>query len=232
MERLIDAALKAIGSIFAPGMFSVFVKSLLLTFAALIGFVVLVTSFAGIIASHLSDPAMASWVPMISGFGAALFAYFLFPGIMPIFVNFFDAKIATLIERKDYPAAHPIDPPFWPEFWHDVRFSLSAIGLNILVLPLYLIPIINLFVFYALNGHLLGKEFFVMVARRHLKLEDALVLRRANSRIIFSGGIILTILATIPLINLLAPFWGIAMMTHLYHIITHTAKIEVLPPSK
>ncbi len=231
MERLINAALGAIGSIFASGMFGVFVKSLLLTLAALVGFVVLATSFAGIIASHLSDPAMASWVPMLSGFSAALFAYALFPGIMPIFVNFFDAKIATLIEKKDYPAARPIDPSFWPEFWHDVRFSLRAIGLNILVLPLYLIPLVNLFVFYALNGHLLGKEFFVMVARRYLPIEEALLLRKTHGRTIFAGGVMLTLLATIPILNLFAPFWGIALMTHLYHSLSNTQKIELLSPA-
>ena len=231
MERLIEAALKAIGSIFSPGMFGVFVKSLFLTLAALIGFVVLATSLAGMIAGHLSDPAVASWLPMLSGFGAMLFAYFLFPGIMPIFVNFFDAKIATLIESKDYPYAAPINPPFWPEFRHDVRFSLKAVSLNILVLPLYLIPMVNLFVFYALNGHLLGKEFFVMVARRYLPLPEALALRKTHGRTIFAGGVMLTLLATIPFLNLLAPFWGIAVMTHLYHSLNNTPKIEVLPPT-
>jgi CysZ protein len=231
MERLVSASLKAIGSVFAPGMFGVFVKSLFFTLFALVGFIFIVTSVTVAISGVVKDPQIATWLPLAGGFGATLFAYFLFPGIMPVIVNFFDAKIATLIEQSYYPAARPINPPFWPEFRHDLRFSLVAIGLNILVLPLYLIPVVNLFVFYALNGHLLGKEFFVMVARRHLKLEDALVLRRTNSRIIFVGGIILTILATIPLINLFAPFWGIAVMTHLYHIITHTQKVEVLPPS-
>ncbi len=178
----------------------------------------------------ISDPSIAAWFPVLSGFGAMLFAYFLFPGIMPVFVNFFDSTIATLIEKQDYPYARPINPPFWPEFWHDVRFSITAIGLNILVLPLYLIPVIGQVAFYALNGHLLGREFFVMVARRYQPLPQAKAFRLQHRRIIFIGGIMLTVLATIPLLNLLAPFWGIAVMTHLYHSLNHTPKMDVLPP--
>lgn len=229
MERLANASVKALGSIFAPGMLGVFVMSLIFTLVALIVFIIGATSFASTIAVYLSNPVTAAWLPVMSGFGATLLAFFLFPGIMPVFVNFFDSKIARLIEEKDYPSAQPIDPPFWPEFWHDVRFSLVAVGLNILILPLYLVPVINLFVFYVLNGHLLGKEFFVMVARRYQPLPQAKEAYRRHSRTVFAGGVILTILATIPILNLLAPFWGIAVMTHLYHSL-YTAKMEVLPP--
>ncbi len=230
MEKLIAASFKSIGSIFAPGMLGVFVACLCTTFLVLIGFVFLVTTVAASISGLVSDPSLSSALPWFSGLGAGLFAYFLFPGIMPIIVNFFDSKIALVIEQKNYPNVCPISPPFWPEFWHDARFTLLAILLNILVLPLYLFPIIGQITFFALNGHLLGKEFFVMAARRYMPLEEALALRKAHGRTIFIGGIILTILATIPFVNLLAPFWGIAVMTHLYHALKSTPKVEILLP--
>jgi len=229
MEVLAASAVRSVGSIFVPGMLGVFVRSVLLSIVALVLFIALAVMLAGMIAPMIDDPEIAEWLPVASGFGAALLAYFLFPGIMPLIVNFFDDRIASLIERQDYPAASPLSPPFWPELWHDVRFSLMAIALNILVLPLYLIPIINLFVFYVLNGHLLGKEFFVMVARRHQPIEAAKRMRSAHSRTIFVGGVMLAILATVPVINLFAPFWAIAMMTHLYHSLAKTPKMEVLP---
>lgn len=230
MEQLSTAAFKSIGSMVAPGMLGVFVRSVLFAIASLILFVTLVVFAAGFAADYVHNPASAAWLPVVSGFGAGMFAYFLFPGIMPIFVNFFDNRIATIIERRDYPAAKPIEPPFWPEFWHDVRFSLTAVFLNIIVLPLYLIPVVNLFVFYVLNGYLLGKEFFVMVARRHQTLENAKAMRSANGRVIFAGGVVLSILATVPVINLFAPFWAIAMMTHLYHSLARTPSMEVMEP--
>jgi len=229
MDRLAQASFKSVGSIFAPGMLGVFVMSMGLTLLALILFVAAATSASSWLSAYISDPIFAHWLPWLSGFGAMGLAYFLFPGIMPIFINFFDSRIATLIEQQDYPLAQPINPPFWPEMWHDVRFSLVAITLNILVLPLYLTGI-GILVFFLLNGHLLGKEFFVMVARRYLPLRDALELRRRHSRMIFIGGILLTVMATVPLLNLLAPFWGIAVMTHLYHNLARTPQADLLPP--
>jgi len=108
---------------------------------------------------------------------------------------------------------------------------LVAIMLNVLVIPLYFVPVINLFVFYVLNGSLLGKEFFIMVARRHLPLEDAKKLRARHSRTIFLAGAALAFFATLPIVNLVAPFWGIAVMTHLYHALAKTQRSEVLLPS-
>ena len=52
--------------------------------------------------------------------------------------------------------------PFWPELLHDLGFTVKALLLNILVLPLYLVPVLNLVLFYWLNGRLLGREYFVM----------------------------------------------------------------------
>ncbi len=231
MEKLIAASFKSIGSIFAPGMLGVFVSCLFTTFVVLVGFVFVVTVGAASFSDLISDVKLASALPWFTGLGAGLFAYFLFPGIMPVIVNFFDSKIARVIEQKDYPTVRPISPPFWPEFWHDARFTLLAVILNILVIPLYLFPIIGQIAFFALNGHLLGKEFFVMAARRYMPLEEALALRTQHGRTIFIGGIILTVLATIPLVNLLAPFWGIAVMTHLYHALKATPKAEILLPT-
>jgi uncharacterized protein involved in cysteine biosynthesis len=118
-----------------------------------------------------------------------------------------------------------------PEIFHDARFTLTAIGLNLLVLPLYLVPGINLVLFYLLNGYLLGREFFVAMARRHMPINEAIQLRKDHSRIITLGGIGLAFLATIPLVNLFAPFWGVAMMTHLFHALKPEPKVKFLLPT-
>ena len=96
-------------------------------------------------------------------------------------------------------------------------------------MPLYLLPLFNLCLFYLLNGYLLGREFFVMVARRHMPIETAEALRKAHSRPVTIAGIALALCATIPIANFFAPFWGIAVMTHLYHRLT-IVKSGVLPP--
>src|SRR5262249_47955089 len=146
-----------------------------------------------------------------------MIAWFLFPGIMPVIVSFFDNRIADIIERQDYPAAPAQPAEFLPEMLHDLRFSCVTILLNILVLPLYLFPLLFPFVFYGLNGYLLGREFFVMAARRHMPIVEAEALRKRHANSVLAAGVILTLLATIPIVNLFAPFWGIAIMVHLYH---------------
>ena len=226
MDMLLTASFRALKSVFAPGMFGVFLWSIFLTMLALIAFVVLAGYASGFLATQLDNPEWASILPFVGTLGAGLIAWFLFPGIMPIIVNFFDARIAYLIEARDYPESMATNPTaFWPEFWHDARFSLMAVTLNILILPLYLfMPGLHLIPFYLLNGYLLGREFFVMAARRHIPIQEALVLRRKNGRTVLIAGVGLAILATLPLVNLLAPFWGIAVMVHLFHSVSPRPK--------
>lgn len=215
MHVLMTSSLLAMRSVFAPGMLTVFVLSVALAVAVLAGFVVL----TGIVIGWLSEGAWyASYMPWLGSIGATVLAWFLFPGIMPVIINFFDERIAGLIERQDYPrVAQPVQRPFWPELMHDIRFTLTAILLNILVLPLYLLPVINLFLFYLLNGYLLGREFFIMAARRHMSVEQAEAMRKRYGRTLLVAGIGLVLLATLPVLNLFAPFWGVALMVHLFH---------------
>jgi len=164
----------------------------------------------------------------IGGISSGLLAYALFPGIMPLIISFFDVQIIRVIENHDYPEAKRIsEAHFWPEFWYDVRFALRAIFLNIIVLPLYLVPVLNLFLFYLLNGYLLGSEFFMMVACRHVNRADSIALYRKHRGMILRAGMVIALLASIPLLNLLAPFWGIAVMVHLYHGLDKTLPVVI-----
>ena len=152
---------------------------------------------------------------------------------MPVIVNFFDVKIVTLIENRDYPASGiALVPPAVPEFFRDLRFSVLTVLLNIVILPLYLMPLLGMFLFYGVNGYLLGREFFMMAAKRHLPFEEADALRKQHSRLITIAGVALAVCATIPIANLFAPFWGIAVAAHLYHTLAATPPSQLLPPEK
>ncbi|MDE3060080.1 MAG: EI24 domain-containing protein [Pseudomonadota bacterium] len=216
MESLIVSSFRAIGSLFAPGMLGVFIKCVLVTVAALIGFVVFAGAFFTWMGGHMHGET-ASLLPWVGSIGSAAIAWLLFPGIMPVIASFFDERIAALIESRDYPGSASHEPAFWPELLHDMRFSALTILLNIIVLPLYLFPVLFPFVFYGLNGYLLGREFFVMAAKRHMPVGEAEALRRRHGRSVLIAGILLALLATVPVVNLFAPFWGIAVMVHLYH---------------
>lgn len=223
MGLLFISALSALRSLWVPGMFAILCRSLVVTILALIAFIIVMTGLSSWAAQFMTDPILREHAGVLGGLSAAALAWFLFPGIMPLIITFFDERIIGTIEASDYPGAKPAPRPFWPELAHDSRFALIAIGLNILVLPLYMVPVINLFLFYVLNGFLLGREFFMTVARRYLGIPAADALRKTHTRAITLGGIGLSLMATIPLVNLFAPFWGIALMTHLFHTLSpHT----------
>ena len=103
MEPLLYAIFRAFRSLFAPGMFSVMLLSVAATIAVLIGFVGFSTAGFSWLAAHLHAGFLASFLPLIGGLGAGLIAWFLFPGIMPVIVSFFDNRIVNLIEQQEYP---------------------------------------------------------------------------------------------------------------------------------
>jgi CysZ protein len=229
MPTLMLAGLKALRSLGAPGMPFVLIAALLITLLALAAFFTgASTFFFWLFGAH-------SWLSWLGTVGSGVLAWFLFPAIMPVIVNFFDTRIVALVEAADYPAlGAPRTPAAMPEFWHDVRFTLKALLLNLIALPFYLIPLVNVLLFYGLNGYLLGREFFVMVARQRMPLQKAVALHRTHRRLVTVAGISLAVAATLPIINLFAPVWGIALMTHVFHLLhggAYTATSPVAAPA-
>jgi CysZ protein len=180
----------------------------------------------------IGTQGVESWAAHLAGsFFGMMIAWFFFPLLYPILISFFVDTIATSIEREDYPQLPPAKPPFWPSFWQDVRFSLKAILLNLLLLPLYLVPLVNVAVYYALNGYLLGTQFFRMAAGRRISFGEAKALEGKARGTIMLTGIAVSVAATVPLINIAAPILGIALMLHLFHQLRGTPEVVIIPPS-
>jgi len=98
---------------------------------------------------------------------------------------------------------------------------VSSLGgqVTMLALPLYLLtflfPPLKLFVFYLVNGYLLGREYFELVAMRHHDAADRRRLRRAMRGERVAAGLGIAVLFSIPLANLAAPLVATAAMVHL-----------------
>jgi uncharacterized protein involved in cysteine biosynthesis len=95
--------------------------------------------------------------------------------------------------------------------------------LNLILLLFLLIPPVFPFVFYGVNGYLLGREYFELVAARRLDPAEARSLRRRHGRTLFIAGVLIAFLLTIPFVNLVAPLVGTAAMVHLFETIRHEA---------
>lgn len=214
---LLKALLKALDDLFIDGMPGLFLK-LLTCVAVMLGLFIVLVGYA----LHSTVFTNISWlepvIDFMGTFGTAVLAYFLFPVLMPLAVSFFDEHIAEKIERTDYPdAPEPHPAPLWQDIRTETLFALKALGLNLLCLPLYLIPLVNMCVYFTLNGYLLGREYFLMAAGRHGGRKAALDIAAKHRLTLFYAGAALALIAIIPVANLLLPFWGVALMVHLYH---------------
>ena len=78
------------------------------------------------------------------------------------------------------------------------------------------IPLVNVLVFFLLNGYLVGREFFELVGLRRLASGPLKALRRAYRGRVLAAGIAIAALSTVPILNLLMPIIGAATMVHVF----------------
>lgn len=134
-----------------------------------------------------------------------------------LFAGLFLEEIADAVEEKRYPQDAPgRDQPFWQGLWVALKFTAVLVGLNLLALPFYFVPVFGVILFWLLNGYLLSREYFELVALRHMAPEEARKMRRANRLRLLSAGFLIAALATIPIANLLVPLFATAFMVHIY----------------
>ena len=72
----------------------------------------------------------------------------------------------------------------------------------------------NLFVFFGLNGYLLGREYFELAALRRMDAHAVRSLRRRFGWRMFASGVLITLLLSLPVVNWLMPMVAIAFMVH------------------
>jgi uncharacterized protein involved in cysteine biosynthesis len=161
-------------------------------------------------------PWVDTTIDVLGGLAAIVLTFVLFPGVVAALLSLFAERIILAVERRHYP---DLPPPRAQPVWEQVAVALRFLGvvvlLNLLALPLYLVPVVNALIFYALNGYLLGREYFEMVAPRRLESEPRRELWRRRRLGFFLAGAAFAFLSTLPFVNLLAPALAAAAMTHL-----------------
>ncbi len=223
--RILTAARLAFAQLNDPAFRGVFLLGLvlsgivfLLLLAALVALVPLVPdSGIGWLDGAVDWAAGLSVVPIF-----LLALWLLFPAVMTSVMSLFLDRVIDAVEARHYVGARGRRrAPLHEAVWLAVRLSLMVAILNLLALPFYvalLVTGVGSFVLYLLlNGYLLGREYFEMVAVRHGGLRDAARRRKAQRGEVFLAGVALAALFMIPIVNLAAPVVGAAMMTHLFH---------------
>lgn len=165
----------------------------------------------------------AAWldraIDVLGGLAAAWLTIILFPGIVSITLGFFLEDVAAAVEARYYPGLPPARRQSIGEIIAtSARLGLIVVALNVVLLPVYLVllfvPPLNLVLFFGLNGYLLGREFFEVVAFRRLTPPDAAALRRRYRGRVWLAGALVTFLFTLPFINLVTPVVATALMVH------------------
>jgi len=176
------------------------------------------------VAAVLNKAVLFEWRPLnwfadlMGGLAVLALSWLLFPAVVTLIMSFFFERIAAAVEALDYPGyGPPRRQPIRETLGAMFRLTALTLLLNLLALPVYLlVPGINLFLFLALNGYLLGREYFEVVALRRL---DPVATKLTRSRFglrVFLGGVVIAGLFAVPLLNLVTPVIATAFMLHVF----------------
>ncbi|MBC7131864.1 MAG: EI24 domain-containing protein [Roseovarius sp.] len=229
---ILSAFLRTLGQIGDPRFRKVVLLGVGLTLA------LLVAAYAGVlwlIRATVGDTTVLPLIGEVTWLGdllggaslllmLALSAFLMVPVASAITSLFLD-DVAQAVEDRHYralPAARPV--PFGEALRDTVNFLGVIIGANLLALILYAIfAPFALFIFWGLNGYLLGMEYFTLAAMRHEGRAAAHRLRRENRLTIWAAGVLMAMPLSLPLVNLVIPVLGAATFTHIYHAIRQRA---------
>lgn len=164
-----------------------------------------------------------TWVDTLLGWSSLLLmmglSVFLMIPVAAAISSMFLDQVAEAVEEVYYPHLPRVEPvPLLDGFIDGLGMLGALILANLLALVLYLIfaPLAP-FIFYLMNGFLLGREYFTLVAMRRIGRQNAKAARKRHMATIWMAGTLMAIPLTIPLLNLLIPIFGAATFTHIYH---------------
>ncbi len=218
--------LKALGQIGDPRFRRVLWLGIGLTIALLFG---VYAAFLGLV-NWLSPDAVTlpiigevTWVDDLLSWGSILLmivlSIFLMVPVASAFTGIFLEDVAQAVEDRHYPHLPPAPRiPFTAALQDSLNFLAIIIVANLVALVLYFFftPAAP-FIFWGLNGFLLGREYFQLVAMRRLGRVEAKVAYRRNIGAVWLAGGLMAIPLTVPLLNLIIPILGAATFTHLFH---------------
>ena len=222
------AFLKSVGQIGDPRFRKVLLLGVGLTLALLI---VVYAGLLWLLRIAVGDTTILPFIGEVTWVGDLLtgaslilmlvLSIFLMVPVASAITSMFLDEVARAVEDVHYPDLPPAHSvPFGEALRDTINFLGVIVGANTLALILYLIfaPFAPL-IFIALNGYLLGMEYFQLAAMRRVGRAGAKTLRRKHRGTIWLAGMLMALPLSVPVVNLLIPILGAATFTHLYHAI-------------
>ncbi len=216
---MIAAICKALGQLPDPRLRRVLtlgVGGALTAYLTLVAVVWITVSHLTLFQDHWADLGAGITLVLLALTVPVLFFPALATTIMSVFLD--DAALA--VEQRHYPGL----PPARQQPWHEVvlgslRFLAVMIGINLLALPLYLLLLatgLGVVLGAVINGYLLGREYYELVAVRRLPPDQARLGFRHSLGRVWVAGIVIWLLFCVPVVNLAAPVIATAFMVHVF----------------
>ena len=212
---MISAALLALQDALSPKFRKVLWKALGLAILLFVGILIgLVVAIYILLA--LPWPWLETILAVVTGLGVFAAFFFLMAPVTAIFAGLFLDDIAALVEERDYPNDTPGKPQATATaILTGIQFGLLVLLVNLLLLPTLLIGIGAVMMVIG-NAYLLGREYFSMIAMRHMPVREAHDLRKLNAGRVFAAGLIPAGLAFIPVVNLFVPLFATSYFVHIF----------------
>lgn len=226
---ILTSFLKALAQLPDPRFRSVLWRGIALTIALLVGL------YAGLLwlvewltAAPITLPGVGevTWIGDLLSWGSLglvlVLSIFLMVPVASAITSLFLDEVAQAVEDVHFPNLPAVPSVSFSDGLRDtVNFLGALIAANIAAVITYVIfPFAAFFIFYALNGFLLGREYFQLAAMRRIGRAAAKDLRKAHQGKIWLAGCLMAVPMSFPLINLVIPILGAATFTHLYHAVS------------
>lgn len=160
--------------------------------------------------------SVASWATVLL---MIVLSVVLMVPVAAAFTGIFLDDVAEAVEARHYPGETPVGRL---PLLDTLRDSTSLIAITVvvnlfaLILMFFVGPLAPV-LFWAVNGYLLGREFFQMAAMRREGRAGANALRRRHAGQVWLAGTLMAVPLSVPIVNLLIPVIGAATFTHMYH---------------
>jgi len=215
---MISALTTSIAQMFERDLRRVLWKVLLATIAVLVATWIVVGAL--LTNTNLTDIGwLETVIDWLGGALAVVVTLVLFAPIATMVGGLFQDEVADAVEARHYPTLPPADGQ---TIGQSVVSGLKLLGWTILVnlvfLPIYLLLSFTIILapvlFFWVNGLLLGREYFEVVALRRMTAAEAAAFRRRNRFRLWLAGVVIAVIFWIPVLNLTAPIIGTALLVH------------------
>jgi CysZ protein len=212
---MFSATFKALGDLISADFRNVLLKAVGMT----LGLFVTILVGVEVVLSSLTLIPWA-WAQTLAAIGAGLGLlvafFFMMSPVTAIFAGLYLDTIAARVEERHYPLdARGTPLSGFRAISTSLQFAAVILLVNLAVLPLVFTGI-GVAALVVANAYLLSREYFEMVAMRHMDVDEARAFRKENTPRVFAAGFVPALLSIIPIVNLVVPLFSTSYFVHIF----------------